>query len=78
MSAFKKYGYIGVGAVILIFGIIFVPKIADRLQSGTVVEKDRISGPPVEFVELSGERHLPDDLSGHDTEPTVPPGGICG
>lgn len=56
MSSFRKYGYIGVGAVILIFGIIFVPKIADRLRSGKVVEQDRISGAPVEYISLSGER----------------------
>lgn len=56
MSTFRKYGYIGVGVIILIFGIIFVPEIAERLQSGGVVQQDRISGPPVEYVTLDGER----------------------
>lgn len=56
MARFSKYSYIGVGIVVLIFGIIFVPKIADRLQSGSVVEKDRISGAPVDYISLNGER----------------------
>ncbi len=38
-----KYSYIGVALIILIFGIIFVPKIVDRIQKGDVVRNDRMS-----------------------------------
>lgn len=39
----KKYSYIGITAVILIFGIWAVPKIIDRLSHNDVVKKDRLS-----------------------------------
>ena len=37
----KNKSYIVVGFVILVFGIIFIPKIIDRVKSGTVVDMDR-------------------------------------
>ncbi len=39
----KKNSYIGLSAIILIFGIIFVPKIVDRIAKGTIVQNDRMS-----------------------------------
>ena len=39
----KKNTYIGISFIILVFGIIFVPKIVDRLQKGTVVDTNRSS-----------------------------------
>jgi len=39
----KRYTYVWVSLVILVFGIIFVPKIVERMKSGTVVEKDRMN-----------------------------------
>ncbi|MFT5102833.1 MAG: protein SCO1/2 [Candidatus Latescibacterota bacterium] len=39
----KKNSYIGLSAVILIFGIIFIPRIVKRLKSNTVVEDTRMS-----------------------------------
>lgn len=39
----KNYSYIGISFIILIFGIIFVPKIIDRLSDGEVVIKDRLN-----------------------------------
>jgi len=39
----KKNSYIGLSAIILIFGIIFVPKIVDRLKTHAVVENTRMS-----------------------------------
>ncbi|HET8735265.1 MAG TPA: SCO family protein [Pricia sp.] len=39
----RKYTYIWVSLVILVFGIIFVPKIVDRLNTGSIVEIDRMS-----------------------------------
>ncbi|RMA65676.1 SCO family protein [Ulvibacter antarcticus] len=39
----KKQSYIGISFVILVFGIIFVPKIIDRISNGSVVQNDRMS-----------------------------------
>jgi protein SCO1 len=38
----KNKSYIGISLVVLIFGIIFIPKIIHRIKSGTVVQGDRI------------------------------------
>jgi protein SCO1 len=38
----KNKSYIGISLVILVFGIIFIPKIIDRIKNGTVVQGDRI------------------------------------
>ena len=38
----KNKSYIGISLVILVFGIIFVPKIIDRIKDGSVVQSDRI------------------------------------
>ena len=38
----KNKSYIGVSFVILIFGIIFIPRIIERIKNGTVVQGDRI------------------------------------
>lgn len=38
-----KYTYVWVSFVILVFGIIFIPKIINRLNSGNVVENDRMN-----------------------------------
>jgi len=39
----KKYTYVWVSLVILVFGIIFIPRIVKRMQTGTVVENDRMN-----------------------------------
>ena len=39
----KKYTYVWVSLIILVFGIIFVPKIIERMKSDTVVENDRMN-----------------------------------
>lgn len=60
MNKKQSYHYIWIGAVILIFGILFVPRIMDRLRDGSVVEHDRIStdpdSAPLSYIELNGER----------------------
>jgi protein SCO1/2 len=38
----KNKSYIGLSFIILVFGIIFIPKIMTRIKSGTVVQGDRI------------------------------------
>ena len=39
----KNKSYIGISLIILIFGIIFVPRIVNRLKAGSVVQNDRMS-----------------------------------
>ncbi len=39
----KNYSYIGISLVILIFGIIFIPKIIDRISNDEVVSPDRLN-----------------------------------
>ena len=39
----NKYTYVWVSLVILVFGIIFIPRIIERLKSDEVVQNDRIS-----------------------------------
>ncbi|WP_445454858.1 SCO family protein [Flavobacterium sp. 25HG05S-40] len=38
----KKFSYIGLSFVILIFGIIFIPRIVERIKNKTVVQGDRL------------------------------------
>ncbi len=38
----KNKSYIGLSFIILVFGIIFIPKIIDRIKSGAVVQGERI------------------------------------
>jgi protein SCO1/2 len=38
----KNKSYIGLSFIILVFGIIFIPKIINRIKTGTVVQGDRI------------------------------------
>lgn len=39
----KKYTYIWISLIILIFGIIVIPNIIDRIKEGTVVQNDRMN-----------------------------------
>lgn len=39
----KNYSYVGISLVILIFGIIFIPKIIDRISEDEVVSSDRLN-----------------------------------
>lgn len=39
----KNKSYIGISLIILIFGIIFIPKIVDRISKGSVVDADRLN-----------------------------------
>ncbi len=40
----KNKSNIGISLVVLVFGIIFIPKIIERIKNGTVVQGDRIDG----------------------------------
>lgn len=39
----NKYTYVWISLVILVFGVVFVPKIAERLSNGSTVDKDRLT-----------------------------------
>lgn len=56
----KKYTYIWVSLIVLIFGIIVVPRIVERLSSHTVVENDRLNSPPSQgklgYILLDGKK----------------------
>lgn len=57
----NNYTYIWVSLVVLVFGIIFIPKIVGRIASGEVVKNDRMnikepSNTPLAFVHLNGEK----------------------
>ncbi|MAQ76461.1 MAG: SCO family protein [Aquimarina sp.] len=63
----KKYSYVGISFIILIFGIIFVPKIVDRVKDTSVVKNDRMSAEnPVAneklaYIKINGEpKKVPD------------------
>ncbi|MBU2947640.1 SCO family protein [Zobellia uliginosa] len=56
----KKYTYVWVSLIILIFGIIFVPRIVDRISSGTIVQNDRLNvehaKSTLSYITLNGEK----------------------
>lgn len=56
----NKYTYVWVSLIVLIFGIIFIPRIVDRIKSGTVVENDRMNvkdnSGALSFIEFNGEK----------------------
>ncbi len=59
----NNYSYIGIGFVILVFGIIFVPKIVDRIKNDDVIRTESRSSnistqsddKPLEFIVINGE-----------------------
>ncbi|MGJ8591099.1 MAG: SCO family protein [Aquaticitalea sp.] len=59
-----SYSYVGVALIILVFGIIFVPRIVDRMTNNSVVENDRLnissdneskSASDLVYLEINGE-----------------------
>lgn len=56
----NKYTYVWVSFVILVFGIIFIPKIIERVNSGTIVQNDRLNlkgaNERLAFVEMNGHK----------------------
>ena len=52
----RRYSYIAVAFIILIFGIIVVPRIVTRIQEADRVDATRLSAEmPLAFIELNGE-----------------------
>lgn len=60
----KNYSYIGISLVILIFGILFIPEIIDRISGGEVVSSSRSDSAyeraakksPLAYVEVNGNK----------------------
>ena len=64
MSKKTNYSYIGIAFIILVFGIIFVPKIVDRITNGDVIRNESRSDFAVDkkttlsdlsFIKINGE-----------------------
>lgn len=63
MSKKTNYSFIGIAFIILVFGIIFVPKIVDRIKNQSIVESDRLNiekqaretQSDLVFLEINGE-----------------------
>ena len=52
----SKLKYVGLFLVVLIFGILFIPKIIDRVKNDTIVQDGRSkSGEPLQYITLNGE-----------------------
>lgn len=56
----NKYTYVWVSLIILIFGIIFIPRIIERINTGAVVENDRMNlkdnSGDLAFITLNGKK----------------------
>ena len=58
----RQYSYIAIAFIILVFGIIFIPRIVTRIQQSDYVDASRLSAEmPLAFIELNGEaKQVPD------------------
>lgn len=54
----SNYSYIGISFIILVFGIIFIPRIIERLQTGDITRNKRISKDNVEDNRVKAEEKL--------------------
>jgi len=53
----KKYSYIGISYIVLIFGIIFFPRIMDRIENESINDSKRLSiSDELSFIKLNGEK----------------------
>ena len=60
----KNYKYLGLIFIIIVFALLFIPKIIERLRSDTAVQDNR-SAPakPLAYIKLNGEaKRVPDFL----------------
>lgn len=52
----KNYRYVGLIIILIVFGILFVPKIIDRVVNNTQVENNRsVPAKPLAYIKLNGE-----------------------
>jgi protein SCO1 len=66
----KNYSYVGISFIILVFGIIFIPKIVDRIQNKSITKNDRLNVKTEDenksdlvFLEINNERKKVPDFS---------------
>lgn len=56
----SKYSYVWVSLIVLIFGIIVIPKIIDRIKTDNIVDKDRINrkdkNSALSYIMLNGKK----------------------
>ena len=59
----KKYSYVGISFVILIFGIIVFPKIMDRIENQSINDNKRLSlSDELSFIKLDGKNRKVEDF----------------
>ena len=59
----KKYSYVGISFVILIFGIIVFPKIMDRIENQSINDTKRLSlSDELRFIKLDGKNRKVEDF----------------
>jgi protein SCO1/2 len=56
----NKYTYVWVSLIVLVFGIIFIPRIIERIKTGTVIQHDRMNldanNDALGFIYLNNEK----------------------
>ncbi len=56
----NKYTYVWVSLVVLVFGIIFIPRIVDRIREGEIVQNDRMNmgknPKALSYITLNGQK----------------------
>jgi len=60
----NKYRYTGLVIIIIVFSILFVPKIIDRIANDATIESNRsVAAKPLAYIKLNGEaKKVPDFL----------------
>jgi protein SCO1/2 len=59
----KKYSYVGISFIVLIFGIIVFPKIMDRIENQSINDTKRLSlSDKLSFIKLDGENRKVEDF----------------
>lgn len=72
-----NYSYVGISFIILVFGIIFIPRIIERLQKGDISRNERLSkdnisnekdnsSSELSFIEINGEKKTVPEFSFED------------
>ena len=52
----KNLSYIGLIIILIVFGLLFIPKIVDRVANNTQVESNRsVPAKPLAYIKLNGE-----------------------
>jgi protein SCO1/2 len=68
----NKYSYVGIALIVLVFGILFVPKIVDRVSNDDVTREESRSkkvgtqvteGAPLSYLVINGEKKKVADFS---------------